>query len=634
MSTPQQGEVAEGRKALLRRSNQQCDRFEAVWKAGQRPRIEDHLAAVPEPERPELLRELILLEIDYRRLAGELPQEEEFLARFPSLDRPWLEDILSRTIPPGPERSPGLPETVNAPPSPSPQRLPLALAAGTGPEPASDLQTLLRKRLRFISLVVLGIYGYRLVSLGWFFVADFDRIFQYWVHVPANVLAFLTAVPLAIILGKKGPLSLRQLRGIELTLFGLVLMQLAWNLFGDLFFSPPFGGVAPWANTSATSANETYFMYLYGLFASLPFVLLIVSYATLIPSDWRRCTLVVGAMALTPMTINVAACALVAVSPLAFFQQCVVHPGLILAIAVAIAAYGTHRIELLRQEAAEARKLGQYQLKRQLGAGGMGEVYLAEHLLLKQPCALKLIRPERAGDPAMLRRFEREVQATARLKHWNTVQIFDYGHAADGTFYYVMEYLPGLTLAQLVKRQGPLAPGRALHLLQQACLALREAHGLGLIHRDIKPANIMVCERGGVSDVVKLLDFGLVKAVGLGSKEETLTQEGAITGTPTYMSPEQASGKDSLDGRSDIYSLGAVAYFVLTGSPPFPRTTAIDAIVAHLHEPVRPLTELRAEVPADLQEVVLRCLEKDPARRFADVSRLHDALARCGCAGP
>src|SRR5262249_32163814 len=150
---------------------------------------------------------------------------------------------------------------------------------------------------------------------------------------------------------------------------------------------------------------------------------------------------------------------------------------------------------------------------------------------------------------------------------WNTVQIFDYGHAADGTFYYVMEYLPGLTLEQLVKRQGPLAPGRAVHLLRQACLALREAHGLGLIHRDIKPANLMVCERGGVADVVKLLDFGLVKAVGLANKEATLTQEGAITGTPTYMSPEQASGKDHLDGRSDIYSLGAVAYFVLTGSP-------------------------------------------------------------------
>jgi serine/threonine-protein kinase len=269
--------------------------------------------------------------------------------------------------------------------------------------------------------------------------------------------------------------------------------------------------------------------------------------------------------------ISVAACIATVPNPIAFLLIYVLPMSMFLGIAVAIAAYGTHRIELLRQEAAQARQLGQYQLKQHLGSGGMGEVYLAEHLLLKQPCALKLIRPERAGDPATLRRFEREVQATARLKHWNTVQIFDYGHVADGTFYYVMEYLPGLTLEQLVKQHGPQPPGRAVHLLRQVCLALREAHALGLIHRDIKPANIMVCERGGEHDVVKLLDFGLVKAVGLARREEALTQEGGITGTPTYMSPEQGAGQDHLDGRSDIYSLGAVAYFLLTGSPPLSR---------------------------------------------------------------
>src|SRR5262249_7413890 len=194
-------------------------------------------------------------------------------------------------------------------------------------------------------------------------------------------------------------------------------------------------------------------------------------------------------------------------------------------VGAGIAIYGSHRIEVLRREAVAARRLGQYQLKERLGAGGMGEVYLAEHVLLKQPCAIKLIRPEHAGDRATLRRFEREVQATARLKHWNTVQIYDYGHTGDGTFYYVMEYLSGLTLEQLVKQHGPLRAGRAVALLRQACLALREAHGLGLIHRDIKPANIMVCERGGMHDVVKLLDFGLVKAVGLTGREERLTQE-------------------------------------------------------------------------------------------------------------
>jgi serine/threonine-protein kinase len=335
-------------------------------------------------------------------------------------------------------------------------------------------------------------------------------------------------------------------------------------------------------------------------------------------------------MAAAPLTVGAAACALSARSPATFFADYIVPMSIYLAIAVAIAVYGTHRIELLRREAFRNRQLGQYQLKRRLGSGGMGEVYLAEHLLLKQPCAVKLIRPECAGD-ATLRRFEREVRATARLKHWNTVQIYDYGRAADGTFYYVMEHLDGLTLEELVKRHGPLTPGRAVHVLRQVCLALREAHGLGLVHRDIKPGNVMLCKRGVVADVVKVLDFGLVKAVGLDGPQETLTQEGTITGTPTDMSPEQASGQDVLDGRSDIYSLGGVAYFLLTGQPPFQRDRAVQLLVAHIHEPVRPLTDLRADVPSDLQQVVLRCLEKDPGQRFSDVNSLQQALEGCDC---
>jgi serine/threonine-protein kinase len=461
-------------------------------------------------------------------------------------------------------------------------------------------------------------------------VRRFDLFAAYWYYTPLYLLVFFTSALLGAVLWTKRSLSLRQLRAVELTVFGTVLASLTWELFADLFFTPPFPGAAKWVRTP----DEDIFLFnLHSGYRSLPFVLLIVSYATLIPSSWRRCTVVVGIMALTPLTISAVASLSVATDPTAFFRYYVLNMGMVLAIAVAIAAYGTHRIELLRQEVAQARKLGQYQLKQRLGAGGMGEVYLAEHLLLKQPCAVKLIRPERAGDTAVLRRFEREVQATARLKHWNTVQIFDYGHAADGTFYYVMEYLPGPTLEQLVKRHGPLPPARAVHLLQQACAALREAHAMGLIHRDIKPANMMVCERGGVPDVLKLLDFGLVKAVGLDRREEALTQQGAIAGTPAYMSPEQASGHEHLDGRADVYSLGAVAYFLLTGQPPFHRDNAIQLIVAQIHEPVRPLAERRPDVPADLQGVVLRCLEKDPARRFPDVTRLHEALAACACAG-
>jgi len=298
-----------------------------------------------------------------------------------------------------------------------------------------------------------------------------------------------------------------------------------------------------------------------------------------------------------------------------------------------MAAYGSHRISVLRRQAFEARKLGQYRLKERLGAGGMGEVYLAEHMLLRRPCALKLIRPERAGDPKNLLRFEREVQATAALTHPNTVQIFDYGHAEDGTFYYAMEFLPGLNLDELVKRHGPLPPERSVHLLRQVCGALHEAHTVGLIHRDIKPKNIITCERGGSHDVAKLLDFGLVRSHGSGPDADNLTQEGALAGTPAYMSPEQADGKKDLDARSDIYSLGAVAYYLLTGQPPFVRPTQLQTLIAHACDPPIPPVQIRSEVPPDLQAVVLQCLEKAPARRFPDARSLDKALADCRAAG-
>ncbi|MGH7226238.1 MAG: serine/threonine protein kinase, partial [Gemmataceae bacterium] len=205
-------------------------------------------------------------------------------------------------------------------------------------------------------------------------------------------------------------------------------------------------------------------------------------------------------------------------------------------------------------------------------------------------------------------------------------------HADDGTFYYVMEYLPGQNLENLTTCYGPLPPARAIHLLRQVCRALREAHDVGLLHRDIKPSNIIACERGGVYDVVKLLDFGLVQETRLGKDGGRLTQHGTIIGSPPYMSPEQAAGKSDLDARSDIYSLGAVSYYLLTGQPPFVRETAMMMLMAHAYDPIVPLTEVRPELPADLQAVVLRCLEKDPSRRFPDAHSLEQALADCAAA--
>src|SRR6266849_10776099 len=234
----------------------------------------------------------------------------------------------------------------------------------------------------------------------------------------------------------------------------------------------------------------------------------------------------------------------------------------------------------------------------------MGGGCMAEHVLLRRPCAIKLIRPDQAGDPKTFLRFEREVRATATLTHWNTVEIFDYGHTEDGTFYYVMEYLPGMNLEDLLERHGTMPPERAVHLMRQVCQALREAHGIGLIHRDIKPSNIFACERGKVYDVAKLLDFGLVKTFGAEGGSVRLTREGALNGSPAFMSPEQAAGRQQLDARTDIYNVGAVAYYLMTGKLPFDRLSTLQMLHAHAYEPLDPSAEFKETVPADLQLVI------------------------------
>jgi serine/threonine-protein kinase len=307
--------------------------------------------------------------------------------------------------------------------------------------------------------------------------------------------------------------------------------------------------------------------------------------------------------------------------------------GFWMSLAGTIGIFGSYKLAELRQQVDAARDLGQYRLVRKIGAGNMGEVHLAEHLLLRQPCAIKLIRPERAADAATLSRFEQEVRATSRLSHWNTVRIYDYGYTDDGTFYYVMEYLAGWTLEDLVRQHGPLPPARAIHLLRQVCAALREAHALGLVHRDIKPANIIVCSSGGVPDVAKLLDFGLVRHTGPRRADALVTTPGQLAGTPAYMSPEQVTAETELDARSDIYSLGAVAYYLATGQPPFVRDTAMRVLMAHIRDPPRSPSLLQAGTPADLEGIILRCLAKAPSERYAEVRHLDRALAECGAAG-
>ena len=357
---------------------------------------------------------------------------------------------------------------------------------------------------------------------------------------------------------------------------------------------------------------------------------LVLVYCLFIPNTWRRAAVIIGVFCLTPI-VTMAVDSRWLGSGLLTLDN-FSSLSLMLAVQYGASVYGTHMIGRLRREAYEARQLGQYRLRHRIGAGGMGEVYLAEHQLLKRPCAIKLIRASKATDPRALARFEREVRATATLTHWNTVEIFDYGSTDNGTFYYVMEYLPGLSVLDLVDRYGPLSPERTVHLLEQTCDALSEAHSIGLIHRDVKPGNIFAAQRGGVYDVAKLLDFGLVKPAKEPESLE-LTQDGLITGSPLYMSPEQASASSEPDARSDIYALGAVAYFMLAGRPPFNAEKAIHVLLAHMNEPVVALSQWRPDVPEDLERVVMRCLAKRPEDRYQDAQSLREALLACRSAG-
>jgi serine/threonine-protein kinase len=415
-------------------------------------------------------------------------------------------------------------------------------------------------------------------------------------------------------------LTLRQLRAVELLIFGLAAVLLATSQYRQLVFRGRAGDAALVLAARNSSVLAT--------------LVLLLTYGIFIPNGWRRAAAVIAPMALAPILAAWMAVAghpeLAVTAARAAGLELWGDNLLMLVCGAVLAVLGTQLVGALCARVSEAHYLGPYHLRERIGTGGMGDVYLAEHQLLKRPCAIKLIRPSSAADPRALARFEREVRTTAQLSHWNTVEVYDYGRTDDGTFYYVMEYLPGLSLAELVERHGALPAERVIHLLRQACQALREAHGLGMVHRDIKPANIFAAQRGGLHDVTKLLDFGLAKR-----KVETpamqLSHHGTITGSPLYMSPEQASGLRA-DQRSDIYALGAVAYYLLTGHAPFSGDNALSVMIAHARDVVLPPTALRADIPADLERAVLRCLAKDPAERYPDAASLEQALGACATA--
>ena len=305
-------------------------------------------------------------------------------------------------------------------------------------------------------------------------------------------------------------------------------------------------------------------------------------------------------------------------------------------VAIAISTVGSGVICGLRAEADRIKRLGQYTLEVKIGEGGMGSVYRARHATLRRPTAIKLLPPEKAGEDS-IRRFEREVQLTARLSHPSTIAIFDYGRTPEGVFYYAMEYLEGLNLEELVDREGAQEPGRVIHILGQVAGALTEAHEAGLIHRDIKPANSILCQRGGMPDVAKVVDFGLVKGVVTTEEEATMigTGQHLLVGTPMYMAPEAIKGEQFVDGRSDLYALGAVGYFLLVGRPVFSSTNVVEIVAHHLHTvPPPPSHGTDCAVPHDLEAVLMRCLAKDPVARFGTARELARELTACAEATP
>lgn len=282
----------------------------------------------------------------------------------------------------------------------------------------------------------------------------------------------------------------------------------------------------------------------------------------------------------------------------------------------------------MEDAALEAKELGQYTLEKKIGEGGMGVVYRARHALLRRETAVKLLAPEKADEDA-IRHFEREVQLTCRLAHPNTIQIFDYGHTPQGIFYYAMEYLDGINLRELIAREGQLPEGRVIYILRQICASLNEAHEAGLVHRDIKAANVILCDRGGVLDMVKVLDFGLVKSY----REEISTEASqslSIAGTPQFISPEMITHPDQIDHRSDLYALGALAYFLLTGCHVFEANTSFEMMQHHVSTfPKSPNERIGKGLDADLERLVMQCLEKSPKDRPTSASELIGHLDAC-----
>ena len=363
----------------------------------------------------------------------------------------------------------------------------------------------------------------------------------------------------------------------------------------------------------------------------------IITYRVVVPTALPKSILAAAlAAAMVPLAHHLSASHMPAVSEVVYRS----HLNTSIAAAV-LSVVLSNVVHGLGRKVAEARKMGAYRLDELLGRGGMGEVWRASHSLLKRPAAIKLVRADQldsatnAARQEALARFEREAQATASLESVHTVQLFDFGTTRTGGFYYVMELLDGLDLDTLVRRHGPQDPARVIHLLAQVCHSLGDAHDNGLIHRDVKPANIFACRLGPDRDFAKVLDFGLVKAsADLESDGQQLTRDDVATGTPAYMAPEVALGERNIGPPSDLYNVGCVAYWMLTGSLVFDGATGMAIVSQHIHEaPVPVSNRSEMDVREDLNQLIMDCLAKRPEERPASAHVLRERLLSCQQAG-
>ncbi len=426
-------------------------------------------------------------------------------------------------------------------------------------------QHVLRRRLVIIAVLMAILSAVSMLRLP----TNDDREWGYGVRI----LAIVVSLTLAWWLHRSSKVSIRGLRIAELVVVGNICFLEVAVYIRWMRALAREEDVA-----TAVSVNDWHY---------IAWAMVIFVYGVFMPNTWRRAASVLIPMATIPAVVAFVFNAFYPNVAAILGQSLLGQRFLTPYVAAGIAIYAAHTGHGARVVASTARQLAQYKLLRLIGEGGMGRVYEAEHLLLKRACAVKLILPERSSEVRMLRRFQREVRATARLTHPNTIEVYDYGETKDGVFFFAMELLPGMNLRDLVKVAGPLPAERAVHFLIDVCDALTEAHDANLIHRDIKPANIFASQRGGLYDFTKLLDFGVVREIKVDASMSITSK--MVAGTPSFMSPEQATSPLSIDARSDLYSVGAVGYSLLAGRPPFVAPTPMQVMLDLVEQTPEPI---------------------------------------------